>query len=123
MNTLAENPSRLEFSFPLLDTLVSVERAADQLVIRTSRDTLSDVRKAAFVRELASEGFIPDEYRWSFSGNEGMSRRVRWLVDPAWWMPSREVGAVVFRFVARMLGCAVLLWLSLTVMLLCRAAR
>ena len=60
MNTLIEKPTRFEFSFPRLGAVASVECRSDEVLIRTSRDALSEERKAAFVRELASEGFIPD---------------------------------------------------------------
>jgi hypothetical protein len=40
IKTLNEKPCRFEFSFPNLDTVASAERRADEIVIRTSRDTL-----------------------------------------------------------------------------------
>jgi hypothetical protein len=121
--TLAENSGCFEFSFPRSDTLASVACTADEVVIRTSRDALTEERKAAFVRELASEGFIPDHYQWLFAANDRTAGRIRWLVDPRWWMPGAEVTARTSRFVARVFASAALLWLGLMAMVLCGAAR
>ena len=55
---------RYEFSFPDLDTLVQVEERAGAVLVRATRDTFSSARKEYFIRELAAEGFIPDEFQW-----------------------------------------------------------
>jgi len=121
--TLIEDSGCFEFSFPRSDTLASVVCTADEVVIRISRDALTEERKAAFVRELASEGFIPDHYRWLHSVSGRTSARIRWLVDPSWWMPHPAVAARTSRLVARVLASAALLWLGLMVMVLCRATH
>jgi hypothetical protein len=123
MKTRTAETSRFEFSFPNLDTLASVDRTEDGVVIRMSRDTFSEERKACFVRELASEGFISDDYRWLHSAGGNTPGRVRWLVDPAWWKPSREIEAFTFRFMVRVLGYSALLWLALMVFAFCRTVR
>jgi len=81
-------------------------------VIHTSRDKFSDARKTAFVSELASEGFIPDSYRWS--------GRVHWLVDPSWWEPSNRTKAHTARFMAKILASGALLWLVMMALLIWR---
>src|ERR1700722_14737377 len=53
-----------EFRFPALDTLVKVQVRDERVTIRASRDSFTSQRKEAFIHELATEGFIPDEYRW-----------------------------------------------------------
>jgi hypothetical protein len=123
MNALTEKPARFEFSFPRLGTVASVECRSDEVLIRTSRDAFSEERKAAFVCELASEGFIPDHYRWLHSANGRMSGGVRWLVDPAWWMPSPEVQAHTSRQIVRVLAASAALWLAMMVVLIWRAAH
>ena len=123
MKTQVEETRRFEFSLPRFDTLVSVEARADEVVIRTSRDSLSPERKTAFVHELASEGFIPDHYRWSYSANGGLFCHVRWMVDPSWWMPSPEVEAHTHRIMAKVLASSALLWLFMMTILICRGAR
>ena len=123
MKTQVEETRRFEFSFPRFDTLVSVETKADEVVIRTSRDSLSPERKTAFVHELASEGFIPDHHRWSYSATGDLFCQVQWVVDPAWWMPSREVEAYTHRIMAKVLASSALLWLFTMTILICRSAR
>ena len=91
MNPPAINSRVFEFSFPQFDTLVQVEEADGAVVIRTTRDTFSEERKACFVRELAAEGFISEELRWLPGSLSGASRAVRWLVDRSSFMP--EPGA------------------------------
>ena len=122
MKTHLEEPGAYDFAFPRLDTLAAVESTADGVVIRTSRDTFSEERKAAFVRELANEGFIPEHHRWLHSGGGRLSSDVRWVVDPSWWMPGPELRARTSRFVARLIVSAALLWVALMVLLLSRAA-
>jgi len=104
MKTLVQEPCRFEFLFPQLKASVSVENMTDEIVVRTSSGTLSEERKTAFVRELASEGFIPDRYQRFSPGSEGLFGRVRWLVGPVWWMGSPELKTNTFRFVARELS-------------------
>ena len=122
MKTLLENSRRFEFSFPRSGTLASVECTADEVVIRTSRDMLSADRKAAFVRELAGEGFIPEHYRWLGHVGDHTSGRVHWLLDPDWWMPGPEAKARTSRLVVGVLTSSALLWVGLMVMAFCQAA-
>jgi len=76
---------RYEFAFAHLDTLVQVEVGAEGVVIRTSRDSFSARRKDAFVRELAAEGFIPEEYGMLGSSPTAVrAQPVRWMVDISW---------------------------------------
>ena len=123
MNTRADEHGVFEFSFPRVNTLASVENRADEVLIRTSRNALTDERKAAFVRELASEGFIPDHYRWLNFTHDTAVCRVRWLVDPAWWMPGAESRARTSRLMVRVLAASALLWFAMMAVLLCGTAR
>jgi hypothetical protein len=113
MKTQTEGSGSFEFSFPDMDLLAAVESTEDEIVIHTSRNKLSEERKAMFIRELASEGFIPERYLWC--------GRVRWLVDPTWWQPSPGTKARTFRFMAKVLTSSALLWLVLMGLLLWRA--
>jgi len=123
MKSNADVPCRFEFAFPRFDTLASVECLADEVVIRTSRNALTEERKAAFVRELASEGFIPDHYRWLDVAHDPAIRRVHWLVDPAWWMPGAEPMARTSRLMVRVLASSALVWFAMMAVLLCGTAR
>jgi len=115
MNTQTQEFCSFEFSFPDIDTLAAVENTDTEIVIHMSRDKFSEERKTAFVRELVSEGFIPDSYLWC--------GRVRWIVDPAWWAPSPETRALAFRFMATLFASSALFWLVLMGMLFLRVAH
>jgi len=111
---------RYEFGFPYLDTSVLVETDADEVVIRITRDTFSPERKAAFVRELIAEGFIPEKYRWFGSAEAGAYQGIRWEVDYRWLEIPPVVLQEARRFGLRLLFGAGLLWIGLMAMLLFR---
>jgi hypothetical protein len=84
------------------------------VTIRASRDVFSPLRKDYFIRNLASEGFIPDHYRWSTpAGSEISYSRIRWLVDYSWLIISEETLAISRRFVHRLFAGAIFLTLVL----------
>jgi hypothetical protein len=107
-------PTCSEFCFPRLDTHVRVEVSDESVTIRATRDTFSSIRKDFFVRELAAEGFIPDQYRWASQADFGVSYgRVRWLVDFGWLAISEEILAKSRRFALRLFAVALALNLLL----------
>ena len=110
MKTPVGEPQCFEFSFARLDTVVEVETSTEGVVIRASRDTFSDARKVSFVRELAAEGFIEDDYRWRPLNARG---GVRWIVDASSFLPGPDCVAQTNRFVVRLLLSATALWLVL----------
>jgi hypothetical protein len=62
-----------------LDNYLRVESSAEGVVIRATRDNLSDRRKTTFVRHLAAQGYIPERYRWfSEPAGEGYLG-VKWM--------------------------------------------
>src|SRR5689334_24246105 len=92
---------QFEFYFPDLDTHVRVEEAGDEVVVSATRNAFSELRKVFFVRELAAEGFIPDEYQ-SFSGFGTLAwLKVRWLVDTSWVKATGVHAAIAERFMMR----------------------
>lgn len=123
MNTSTTSSRVYDFSFPQLDTLVQVEDADGTVVIRTTRDTFSSERKARFVRELAAEGFISEEFLWLPPAVTGTSRGVRWLVDRSCYLPGPAFAARTSRFVVRLLGATTLLWVFMIVMTFLSQAR
>ena len=102
-----------EFSFPRLDTLILVENWNDRVVVRATRDTFSDEKKNCFVRELAAEGFISDDYLWISSGSHFSQGPLNWLVDYSWLKLDQQMIAKTRRFVVHLLAGGVLLWLIL----------
>jgi hypothetical protein len=90
------------------------------VVIRATRNTFSDERKACFIRELAAEGFIPEEFHWLPPAAGERSRSVRWLVDRSYFMPGPAFTAQTRRFMIRLLGAAALFWMLLMALLFWR---
>ncbi len=123
MKTHALEPRSFEFYFSSLDTLVLVENLAEEIVIRASRNTFSEERKACFLRELAAEGFIPDDYQWLAPVGPETFQGVRWLVDISCFKPDKALVAGTRRFMVRLLSSATLLWLLLMCLLFLRHAR
>jgi hypothetical protein len=79
-NAMATTAHRFNFSFPNLETLVAVEKHGESIVIHATRDTFSAERKESFIRELAAEGFIQDDFRWFSMARWHNPRQVRWLI-------------------------------------------
>jgi hypothetical protein len=120
MNTHAKEPQRFEFYYPRLDTAVEVENAPGGVIIRASRDTFTEARKECPIRELAAEGFIPDDCRWSGLARPGGTGGVRWVVDASWLMPGPEAQARCRRFILRLMAASTFLWLALMgILILC----
>jgi hypothetical protein len=78
--TMDTTVHRFDFNFSRLDTLVMVEKRGDGIVIHATRDTFSPERKENFIRALAAEGFIPDDFRWFSMARWPDSRQVCWHV-------------------------------------------
>jgi hypothetical protein len=115
MKSLPVKSHLFEFCFPHLDyTLLQVEEDGGEVIIRATANTFSEQRKTHFVRELAAEGFIPDEYRWwTLAGSESYLRGVRWIVDPTWLELDEALMARNRRWALRLLPAASVLWLLL----------
>jgi hypothetical protein len=113
MNTTTSLPRRFEFCYPQLDALVEVQERDDEVVIRATRDVFTEAQKVAFVRHLASEGFIADRFRWCPAISSPANASVRWSVDYSWLEISPAVRATARRFVARLFVGMTALWLLL----------
>jgi hypothetical protein len=121
MKTHLSEPTSFEFCFPQLDTLALVENQRDEVVIRLTRDTFSAERKTHFIRELAAEGFIAEDYRWISTRTPFSTLRVSWLLDRAWLKPDPALIAKTRRCMVGLLAGGVLLWLILLTAVLCGA--
>ena len=105
------NPCNQEFRFSRGDTVLQVNTTEEGVVVRASRDTFSERRKASFIRELAAEGFIDESYqRFSGFGDDSFLP-VRWLVDSSWLQPGVAATARTRRIMVRLLCGAGLVWL------------
>lgn len=85
VNSNRTAPSRFEFCFPRMDTLLMVEVEGGDVTIRATRDTFTERQKDFFVRELVAEGFIPGESQWFRpEGPSSWQHGIRWRVDFSW---------------------------------------
>ena len=103
-----ETPA-FDFYFARFDTLVRVEEVDGAVTIRATRDTFSEERKRYFIRELAAEGFIADEFRWH-TGASALLRRVDWRIDITWLKLPPAVLARARNLMRWLLGSTTLLW-------------
>ncbi len=117
MNTCVRESQRYEFSFPSIDTVVEVETSAAGVIIHASRDTFSETRRASFLRMLAAEGFIRDEFYWRSPDS------VRWIVDSSWFMPDAACAAQTRRCMQRLIFSTMALWLLLLSCLVLQPGR
>ena len=113
MKSIPAERRAFEFCFLELDyTLVRVEESAGEVTIRATAYTFSRRRKISFIRELAAEGFIPDEYQWSSMSETGSDfHGIRWLVDNSWLKIDEALNARNHRVVRRLIVPVTLLWL------------
>lgn len=100
MSLSAEYPSQSEFYSRIPDNLLLVENEDGAVTVRAARDNFSERRKMFFIRELAAEGFIPDNFLY-FTNTEGpMLLGLRWIIDGSWISIPQEIlriGASRFR--------------------------
>lgn len=103
-----------QFYFSDLDNIVLVECGEDESVtIRASKNNVSEQRKISFIRKLAAEGFIPDEYQW-FSGSTDGSDGLRWIKDYSWLIKTQEAASRKSnRAVGRLFVAAGVLWVCM----------
>jgi hypothetical protein len=111
MKFLQEKPHSYEFNFPQMGTRLQVEELGGEVTIRATRDTFSLQRKISFIRELAAEGFIPDDFMWlSITDADAPGRGVVWLVDSSWLKLDENDIARARRILNKALAAAFLLF-------------
>lgn len=99
-----------EFEFYLadLDNMLRVKCDDDgKVTVQCTQDNVSERRKVFFIRELATEGFIPDEYQW-YSGTATGSLCVQWVKDWSWVKVPETITGRSIKFV--LLACV--LWMA-----------
>lgn len=108
-----------QFYFSDLDNIVLVESHADESVtVRATKNNVSDQRKVFFIRKLAAEGFIPENYEW-FSGPTDGSNGVTWMKDLSWVQKTTvAVQKKSNRFMVRLLIVACVIWITMLRVLL-----
>jgi hypothetical protein len=110
MKQTHSNSHSYEFYFPRLDTNVLVEEIDGEVYVHATRNTFSRQRKACFIRELAAEGFIPDQYQWFSLADADSLMGVHWLVDFSWIKLDPATLKKTNQFMRRMFFSAAALW-------------
>ena len=116
-------PQKAELPLQNPKNLILVENSADGVVIRAARDNLSERDKACFIRYLAAEGFISDEFESFGRSGAGRTTSLTWLVEQNWARHQRGQLERVERFMIQLLISASALWLALFAFALLRSAR
>jgi hypothetical protein len=111
MKQVAPTCHQYEFYISRLDTHLLVEDEKDAVVVRATRNTFSPQRKACFIRELATEGFIDDRHTWS-NGTDSLNG-VAWVIDKSWLKLHPTNTAISRRFMLHLFAGASVLWLAL----------
>lgn len=107
-----------QFYFSDLDNIVLVECHEDETVtVRATKNNCSQERKISFIRKLAAEGFLPDNYQW-FSGETDGSNGLRWIKDLSWLKVQPVVKKHSNRFMKRLLVAACIFWMVMMRVLL-----
>lgn len=114
MPTKTSLPVSFEFSTFNPENLILVENEPGRVLIRAAYDNFSPRRKSFLVRQLAAEGYIPDEYELftEVAWNQG----VVWVVDRSLITLGPEVRRRSGRFMRRLLiGSCLLLVVEMVV--------
>jgi hypothetical protein len=91
-----------------------VEVWEEAVTVRATRNTFTAQRKDSFIRELAAEGFIPDDYRWaSLEDADSPYRGIHWTVDCSWLTVDEDQVAGTQRFVFGIVVSAALMLILL----------
>jgi hypothetical protein len=98
MATTLFQPPQTEFYNRFPENFLLVENREDgSVLIRAAINNYSERRKALFIHELASEGFIPDEYQFRTNCEDDSYFGARWIIDSSWLIIPPEVVAMSHR--------------------------
>jgi hypothetical protein len=97
-------PEKSELFLQRPENLIQVENADGNVIIRATRDNFSERRKAFFIRYLAAEGYIPEDFE---------EHPIIWAVDLGRGEHRNPLVQRTNRFMIRLFISASLLWLAL----------
>ncbi|MDB6068466.1 MAG: hypothetical protein JWR26_4674 [Pedosphaera sp.] len=106
-----KSPKQYEFSSQQPENYILVESCEDGVVIRAARKNFSNERKSMFIRELAAEGFIPDQFQWFSDPDTSGYMGITWIIDSSWLHLHAAVRRESERRFFQLIGSASLLWL------------
>ena len=118
MRTELGLPKRAEFHCRQPDNYILVQNHKDGVMIRATSDNFSEQRKAAFIRELAAEGFIPDHYQWFLDADASNYLAIKWIIDPSWLRVEKRLVGKAELICGRALLLVAIVWLVLIAMIL-----
>jgi len=106
-------PEKTELSLQNPDNLILIENNDDGVVIRAARDNFSERGKVFFIRYLAAEGYISDEFEDFPKSASHSSTSIIWAVDWSWVKHDPVLLQRANRFMIPLLVSASVLWLAL----------
>src|SRR3954470_18010644 len=77
-------PKKAELYLQNPENLILVENTEDGVIIRAARDNFSKQRKLLFIRYLAAEGYILDEFQNFGKSARHDSLSIIWAIDRTW---------------------------------------
>src|SRR4029077_13402553 len=116
-------PQKAELSLRNPENLILVENSEDSVIIRAARDNFSERKKVCFIRYLAAEGFMSDEFKGFGKSGSRRTTSISWVVDqePLKHEPAQFKRAD--RFMIKLFISASALWLALMVIAFLHSAR
>jgi hypothetical protein len=105
-------PEKIQLSLQKPENRILVQNSESCVVIRAARDNFSEREMAWFIRYLAAEGFISDEFE-DFQTFDWTGTSITWVVDRSWMR--REITRLqrLDRFLIQLFVSASVLWLAL----------
>ena len=99
----------IQFSTHNPQNLIVVERDRHAVLVRAAQDNFSPRRKAFLIRQLAAEGYIPDQYEEyrEYAPVEGLT----WVIDRSLLFIGPEARKRTRRTMQRVIAGGCLLWL------------
>jgi hypothetical protein len=116
-------PEKARLSLQNPENLILVENNDDGVVIHAARDNLSDCGKACFIRYLAAEGFISDEFEGFGKSGSRRTTSITWVVEQQRIQRQSTRLERADRFMIRLLTSASALWLALMAFAFLHSAR
>lgn len=100
---------KYEFYIQFPDNLILVETVNGNTVIRAAKDNFSEARKNAFIRWLAQEGFIADEYQYWNISNEFAG--IEWEVEKQWTRTPVELTEKIRKAIYTVVILTTIVWI------------
>ena len=100
----------IEFSTHNPPNLIVVEREGRGVLFRAAQDNFSERRKAFLIRQLAAEGYIPDQYEYYCE--EVPVSGLTWVIDRSLLVVGPRAKSHTRRFMRRLIAGG---WLLLLV--------